>query len=113
MSKFNLVLALFFVQLISACSPHPASGQWHNIAIGDGEFTIIDVMFDGKAEMYATNEKLLVRRCFWAGVDSKTINLTCVHPDNTDTDIKYQLQISASQATLQQAGQTIASFRKQ
>ena len=73
---------------------------------------MIDVMFDGKAQIYDADKQQIVRRCFWAGMDSRTINLTCVHPDDTDTDIKYQLQVSNGQAILQQAEQIIASFRK-
>jgi len=112
MFKIHLLLILLLTLLL-ACSPHPASGQWNNIDIGDKEISMIDVMFDGKAQMYGVDKQQVIRRCFWAGVDSKTINLTCVHPENTDTDIKYQLEVSGSQAELHQAEQTIASFRKQ
>lgn len=113
MSKINLLFALFLTQLLLACSPHPASGQWHNIAIGNSKINMIDVMFDGKAEMYGVDKQQIIRRCFWAGQDSKTIAITCVHPDDTDTDIKYQLQVSSAQASLIQADQVIANFHKQ
>lgn len=115
MPKINLLFALFFTQLVLACSPHPASGQWHNIATGNSNSRInmIDVMFDGKAEMYGVDKQQIIRRCFWAGQDSKTIALTCVHPDDTDTDIKYQLQVSSARASLIQADQVIANFRRQ
>lgn len=113
MSKINLLLIPFFTLLIISCSPHPASGQWHNIAIGNSKINMIDVMFDGKTEMYGVDKQQIIRRCFWAGQDSKTIVLTCVHPDDTDTDIKYQLQVSSGQASLIQADQVIAKFRRQ
>jgi len=113
MPKFRLLIILFISQLLLACSPHPASGQWHNLSIGNSEIVLIDVKFEGKAEMYSAKDKQIVRRCFWAGQDSKTIALTCVHPDNTDIDIKYQFQVSGDQATLQLGAQVIASFRRQ
>lgn len=113
MPKIKLLLTLFIFQLLPACSPHPGSGQWHNIDTGDNEIVLIDVMFDGKAQMYGSDKKQIIRRCFWAGQDRNTIGLTCVHPDNTDTDISYQLQVSGAQAVLKQADQTIGNFRKQ
>lgn len=113
MSKSRLLFTLFFSQLLLACSPHPASGQWQSISIGNSEIVLIDVKFDGKAEMHGRNNGQIVRRCFWAGQDSKTISLTCVHPENTDIDIKYQFQVTGDQATLLLASQTIANFRKQ
>jgi len=113
MHKISLLFTPLLTLLVSACSPHPSSGQWHKLTIVESEISMIDVMFDGKAQMYGADQKQIIRRCFWAGQDSKTIALTCVNPDNTDVDIKYQMRILDGQANLLQADQTIASFRKQ
>ncbi|MFW2371550.1 MAG: hypothetical protein ACN4GM_00360 [Gammaproteobacteria bacterium] len=112
MPKIKLLIALLPSLLIMACSPHPSSGEWHNISNGDNEINMITVMFDGKAQMYGADKELIIRRCFWAGEDKTTINLTCVHPDDTDTDINYRLQVSDGQAILLQANHTIARYRK-
>jgi len=89
--------------LLTACSPHPGSGNWQTTGEDNPDvikaFVRLEVSYEGRTNIYAEREgdrtglNQAIRRCFWRGKDAKTIVMTCVQANNTDIEESYQLRV--------------------
>lgn len=100
--------------LLFACSPHPGAGHWK--ADGENSMNIswIDVVFEGTADIFEQGKQESIRRCFWSAADKNSLNMQCVHSDNTDNKATYNFVVLESgQAKLLQNDKLIGLFTEE
>ncbi len=109
--------------LLSGCSPHPGAGNWvadesNTVGTNIG-FVELNVTYEGRTDIFdrKSDEALgagrtAVRRCFWRGVNVNTIELTCVHADDSDKEESYQLRVAPDNkvAELMQNGRVMGRY---
>ena len=80
--------------LLSACSPHPATGVWK--ATGDNELGIARLVagFEGRAEFTTSKLDNAVWHCFWGAPDKKVLELTCTPSTNPDQKRAFTLSVN-------------------
>jgi hypothetical protein len=108
----SLIVTLLL--LLSGCSPHPGAGHWK--ADGDNTMNIswINVIFEGTADIFANQQQESILRCFWAATEKNSIQMQCVHSDDTEKKETYQLVIlDSGQGKLKQNEQLIGLFTKE
>ena len=108
--KAPLILSLF---LITACSPHPGTGEWASTADNKLAIKKISVFFTPKVLFYAEEIEEPVMQCGWWALDKKTIEMECVHLSNTEIKEKYQIEVvDDGKAELSKEGVTITSLTR-
>ncbi|GAB4346947.1 MAG: hypothetical protein Kow006_06060 [Gammaproteobacteria bacterium] len=114
MTARQLPLALVAAALLlSACSPHPGSGEWVADPQEPDNYSRLKVEFDGKAFLFVPGREEHLVRCFWAGADKQTINMDCMVNDPSERRIAYQLRVvSDTRSELREAGIVLARFRR-
>lgn len=93
--------------LLTACTPHPGTGNWMTTGEENPsfikEFARLDVDLEGRTDFFSTtagqqsaadDPSSALRRCFWRGQDAQTILMTCVVASNTDIEESYLLQVN-------------------
>ena len=108
---FPIALTLLLLSFLAGCSPHPGAGHWK--AEGDNSLKIswIDVVFEGTADIYGQDKQESIRRCFWAATGKNSMQMACVHSDDTSKKETYDLVVLESgQAKLLQNEQLIGFF---
>lgn len=121
--KIIITTLLPALLLLAACSPHPGTGAWGaakgNQVERSSEFARIDVTYEGRANIYgwladpaSDSDATAIRRCFWSGVDKKTIALNCVQAVNTEIEETYMLRVDADDrgSVLLQDGRPVTRF---
>ncbi len=95
MKSIYPLFLVFIVALLSACSPHSASGVWK--ATQDNEYGIsrLVVAFDGKAEFITPKLDNAIWHCFWSAKAEKTAELKCTPSTKTDTEETFTIKINA------------------
>ncbi|MEN8180886.1 MAG: hypothetical protein ABFS39_20035 [Pseudomonadota bacterium] len=109
----RLLLTLFSSLLLSACSPYPGSGIW--VPLDDREvlYSKLDVLFDGRAELFAPGRAEHLYRCFWSGMGSKSIRMECILADDENVKPLFTFQVAEDgTGELLESGQTIGLFRR-
>ncbi len=97
---------------LTACSPHPATGNWQSA--DDAEFVRLEVTYEGWANLYEAGEKEAGRHCFWGAESKQGIALACKPAFNTDIEEHYGLAIAEDgTATLMRDREVAARFTKQ
>jgi len=110
---FTLLL-LVVVLVLSACSPHPAAQTWITNQENDLGINKINVVFEGTADFYSATDGRSIRRCFWGAKTRNSIELTCVHSDNTDIKETYKLEVTEDgKALLSQDNALITQLSRQ
>lgn len=105
-----LFLSLSFV-LLSACTPHSASGTW--ISSGDNKenYSKILIHFEPRLEIYAKGIDKPVQYCGWSAVTKQMIEMGCDSSSEQNDKDKYQFHIiNKEKAELVQDGKVIANF---
>ena len=92
--KNRLPLVLLSLLLLSACSPHPATGVWK--ATGDNELGInrLVVGYEGRAEFITTKLDSANWHCFWGAPDKKKLELNCTSSTNSDQKRSFTLSVN-------------------
>ncbi len=85
---------LLVVLILSACSPHPAAHTWVSNDENILGLNKISVVFEGTADFYSLAANKSIRRCFWGAKTRNTIELNCVHSDNTAIEETYELEVT-------------------
>ncbi len=99
---------------LTACSPHPATGNWTTAIDPDNGFNRLDITFEGHALLFEAGEKEAGRRCFWAGESAQAIAMTCKPAFDTSIEERYRLTIDTDDtATLMRDGRMAARFSRQ
>lgn len=78
-----------------------------------GEFERIEVMFDGKADLFRKGAKQAAYRCFWGGDSAQSLRLTCTTGQDSGIEYHYVLKVVATdQANLEQNDQLLATYSR-
>lgn len=85
---------LFFLVTLTGCSPHPGTGNWR--AEGNNLLNVsrINIVYEGTADFYVDGKEDAIRRCFWSATAKRTMQMQCVHADDTDKEVNYQFVIT-------------------
>lgn len=119
MRKLTIPFVISVLALLAACSPHPGAGMWVAAQQNAGEFSRLNVTYEGRTNFYdwmsdpaSDSDATAVRRCFWHGVDPQTIEMTCVQAANTELEETYRLRVTAerNEAELLQDSRIVAKF---
>ena len=105
------ILILF---LISGCSGHPGSGTWVSSTDNEANISKISVYFEPKVEFYSAASEEPVMQCGWWALDTKNIEMECVHLSDTEIKEKFQLNVTGEDnAELFQEKQLITRLIRQ
>ena len=109
----QLFLTLFPSLLLSACSPHPGSGIWVPLDDREAPYAKLEVLFEGRAELFVPDREEHLYRCFWGGAGANSIQMECVSADNETVKPSFTFRVAADgTGELIESGQTIAFFRR-
>ena len=114
MKPLSTLFTLAITLLITACSPHPASGVWKSLEDNDYGIEILTVSFDGRANFTTPKLDNAEWHCFWSATGNKETELNC-NP-STDPDKKEIFLLTINNqglAELRHNTQLIASFTLQ
>jgi hypothetical protein len=97
MKLTRLYFSIFVISLsllLSACSPHPATGVWK--ATGDNELGIDRLVagFEGRAEFITSKLDNTLWHCFWAAADKKRLTLSCTPSTNPDQKRVFVMSVN-------------------
>jgi len=101
--------------LLSACSPHPATGVWK--ATGDNELGIDRLVagFEGRAEFTTSKLDNALWHCFWGAPDKIVLEFSCTPSTNPDQKRSFTLSVNdAGLAELRNVDDTklLATFNR-
>ena len=87
----HLILPLFSLLALTACSPHPGTGVWQ--ASGDNElgFSTLIVAFESKAEFTSMKPVEAKWHCFWSKKTDQSLSLDCTPSTNIDQARKFSI----------------------
>lgn len=106
-------LTLFSCLLLSGCSPHPGSGIWLPLDDREAPYSKLEVLFEGRAELFVTGRAEHQYRCFWGGTGANSIRMECVSADNDAIKLQFDFRVAADgTGELIESGQTIGFFRR-
>ncbi|RDH83092.1 MAG: hypothetical protein DIZ80_12610 [endosymbiont of Galathealinum brachiosum] len=108
-----LLSALFLLSLLtlSACTPHPASGNW--VASGDNaaHFSKMLVHFESRLEIFTDGIETPTHYCGWSATSSQNIGIECLRSEDQEVKDIYQLNVEGEdKAELIKDGKVIARF---
>lgn len=92
----NLILIFITGSFLSACGPHPGTGEWLSTTDNEDNINKITVFFEPKVLFYSAGSIDPVMQCGWWGLDNKKLEMECVHLADTDTKVKYQIRVMAT-----------------
>ncbi len=110
----SILLIIAMSLMLSACSPHPGAGNWQADADNTLNVSSIKVIFEGTADFYSDDNEDSILRCFWSASDKNTLQMQCVHAEDTDKKETYEFTVTETgQGKLTQNEQLIGLFSKQ
>jgi hypothetical protein len=80
--------------LITACSPHPASGVWESIEDNDYGIETVVMSFSGRANFTARKLDNVTWHCFWSAKSKQEAELTCTPSTDTEKEEIFTLTIN-------------------
>ena len=89
----KLIVLSFSLLLISACTPHPGAGIWMSSTTNDEHITKVSVFFEPTVKIYSSDTEQAILECGWWALNKTDIEMECVHLPNTETKVKYQLNV--------------------
>jgi len=90
--RLLITLAVALLPALLGCAPHPAAGTW---SAASGDFSRLEITYEGRALLYAAGEETASRHCFWGGESALSIALTCKPAFDTSSEERYRLAILA------------------
>lgn len=113
--KFSLSLVLLaIVYMLSACTPHPASGVWKTTEDNDYGLSKLVVGFEGRANFATPNLDNATWHCFWSATDKQEILLNCTPSTNPEQEERFILTINnQGMAELRHHAQLVATLTLQ
>ncbi len=94
MNYFTASFTFILILLLSACSPHPATGVWKTATDNEYGISRLVVAFDGKAEFISTKLDSANWHCFWAAKAKYEVELDCTPSTDTLTKERFVLKIN-------------------
>lgn len=82
-----LLLAIGFI--LSACTPHSASGVWKTTEDNKYGITKLIVSFDGRASFKTPKLDNATWHCFWSAIDKQETELNCTPSTNPDQEERF------------------------
>ncbi len=108
-----LFLTLLTSILFAGCSVHPGSGIWVPAEGSESPYSRVEVLFEGRAELFVTGRKEHLFRCFWGGTTADSIHMDCISADDETLKPVFTLQVSADgTAKLSEAGKNLGLFQR-
>ena len=92
----NLNLLLITGSLLSACTPHPGTGEWLSFTDNEANINKVTVFFEPKVLFYSAGSIDPIMQCGWWGLDNKNIEMECVYLADTDKKEKFQIRVVAT-----------------
>ncbi len=85
---------IFFTLLLTACSPHPATGVWK--ATDDNKLGIARLVagFEGRVEFTTSKLDNAVWHCFWGISDKTELSLDCTPSTNPEKKRSFILTVN-------------------
>ncbi|WP_177418448.1 hypothetical protein [endosymbiont of Lamellibrachia barhami] len=108
-----LFLTLLTSILLVGCSAHPGSGIWLPAEGSESPYSRIEVLFEGRAELFVAGREAHLFRCFWSGTTADSIHMDCISADDETQKPVFTLQVSADgTARLSEAGKKLGLFQR-
>jgi len=108
-----LFLTLLSSILLVGCSAHPGSGIWVPAEGNESPYSRIEVLFEGRAELFVSGRKEHLFRCFWSGTTADSIHMDCISADDETQKTVFILQVTADGAAkLTEAGKNLGLFQR-
>ena len=105
------ILFLLSLLSLSACSPHPASGNWTATGENTAHFSKMLVHFESRLEIFTKGAENPTHYCGWSATSSQNIGIECLRSEDQETKDIYQLNVEGEdKAELIQDGKVIARF---
>ncbi|MCK5648179.1 MAG: hypothetical protein KAI22_04805 [Gammaproteobacteria bacterium] len=109
-----ILFFMTFLLTLSGCSPHPGAGKWQADGKNSHHIATINIIFQGTADFYTDGKEESIRRCFWSAAGEHTMQMQCVHSDNSDKKVTYEFMVTEKgHAKLSQNEQLIGQFTLQ
>lgn len=80
--------------LLSACSPHSASGVWQSVEDNDYGIKELIVSFDGRANFTSSKPDNATWHCFWSSTNKQEAELHCTPSTDPDREERFSLTIN-------------------
>jgi len=90
----SLIFVGLLSLLLSACSPHPATGVWKSTGNNALGIDRLVAGFDGKAEFTTHKINNALWHCFWAATDKSHLTLSRIPSTNTDQKQTFVLSLN-------------------
>ena len=114
MKFYTPIFLLVTTFLISACSPHPASGVWKSLEDNDYGIKDLIVSFNGRANFTSSKLDKATWHCFWSSTDKQEAELRCTPSTDPDREERFILTINnQGLAELRHNAQLITLFTLQ
>ena len=113
--RFSSYLLLpTIVVLLSACTPHPASGVWKTTEDNDYGVSKLVVGFDGRANFETQKLNNASWHCFWSATNTQETVLNCTPSTNPEQEERFTLTINnQGMAELRHNTQLVATLTLQ
>jgi hypothetical protein len=109
-SLFSLGTAM----LLTACTPHPASGVWTTTEDNAYGISKLVVGFEGRANFVTPKLDNSEWRCFWSATSKQETTLDCTPSTAPEQEERFLLTINAQgMAELQHDSKLVAIFTLQ
>lgn len=109
MKTVSSLLLLTIALLLSACTPHSASGVWRTTADNVYGINKLVVGFDGRANFTTAKLDNASWHCFWSATGELETVLTCTASTNPEQEERFILTIiKPGSAELQHKSQRVA-----
>ncbi|WP_029135105.1 hypothetical protein [Sedimenticola selenatireducens] len=94
MRKIGMAGLIFLLTAgLVGCSGHPGAGNWESTGPVDAPFSRLMVHYEGRAELIDAKTGADSHHCFWGGKSAREIQLDCTTPQDTETRIRFVLQV--------------------
>jgi len=95
MKFYTPLFLLITTILISACSPHPASGVWKAIEDNDYGIKNLTISFDGRANFTSSEPDDTTWHCFWSATSKQETVLDCTPSSDPEQEERFILTINS------------------
>ena len=110
---FIFTFSALSLTVLTACSPHPATGTWLSSATNSENYSKMIVHFEPRLEIYSGKSDKPTLFCGWSGLNKNSITLECMSAEEQKQMDMYQINVTQdTQAELVYEGKVIAKFDK-
>lgn len=107
------LLLLSVTMLLSACTPHPASGVWQTTEDNVYGISRLVVGFEGRANFVTTKLDNATWHCFWSATSKQETELNCKPSTDSEQEETFILTINdKAMAELRHDAKLVAIFTR-